>query len=285
MMSDYDPAAFHEQSRKTWNGAAARYEKMSSALFGPLAEELVTFADIRKGWRVLDIACGPGLAARAAARRAGEKGGVLATDFASEMITLAAERPAERRAAPIEWRTMDAQALDLPAKTFDAVICSLGLMLFTKPDQALAEMRRVAAPGSPVACLVQGRRSHMLFTALVFDAIISRAPQLRTPKGAPTLFAFGPDRILEEAFARANLEEIVTRRLNGHFRFKTAEDYWETMTSGSGRARAMLDSLDPFIAAKVKADVLRRATKRHKGSFLEIPYEFVMASGRAPSRR
>ena len=30
------------------------------------------------------------------------------------------------------------------------------------------------------------------------DAIVARAPHLRAPKGAPTLFAFGPDDILED---------------------------------------------------------------------------------------
>jgi hypothetical protein len=146
-------------------------------------------------------------------------------------------------------------------------------------------MRRVAAPGAPVACLVQGRRTAMMFTALVMDAIVARAPHLRAPKGAPTLFAFGPDGILEEAFTRAGLTEIVTRRLNGVFRFASPEEYWSTMTEGAGRTGAMLRSLSPLLQEKVKADVLRRAAKRRVGGFVEIPYEFTLARGFAPSRR
>lgn len=284
-MSEFDPAAFTEGSRQTWSAAAPRYDKLSASLFGPTTEAFIEFAGVRKGWKVLDVATGPGLAARAAARRAGEKGSVLATDFAPGMLELAASRPQEKRAAPIEWRQADAQKLDLPGAAFDAVLCQLGLMLFALPDAALAEMRRVAAPGAPVACLVQGRRTAMLFTALVMDAIVARAPHLRAPKGAPTLFAFGPDDILEEAFSRAGLQEIVTKRLSGVFRFKSPEDYWTTMVDGSGRTRAMLDELDPVTRAKTQADVLRRAAKRKVGSFIEIPYEFVMARGFAPRKR
>lgn len=284
-MSEFDPKTYTEDSRATWNEAAPRYDKLSAALFGPIADEFAVFAELRKGWRVLEVACGPGIATRAAARRVGEKGSVLATDFAPEMLAAAAAWPAEKRAAPIERRVMDAQKLDLPDASFDAVICQLGLMLFAKPHDALAEMRRVAKPGAPVACLVQGRRSAMQFTALVMDAMVARAPHLRAPQGAPTLYAFGPDKILEEAFMKAGLTEIVAKRQNGIFRFKTPEEYWATMTEGAGRTGAMLRSLTPEVQAKVKADVLRRAAKRRVGGFVEIPYEFTMARGFAPSRR
>ena len=284
-VSEFDPDVYHEDSRATWNEAAPRYDKLSAALFGPVAEEFLDFAGLRKGWRALEVACGPGVASRAAARRLGEKGTLLATDFAPEMIALAAARPPEKRGARVEWRVLDAQKMDLPDAAFDAVICQLGLMLFARPDAALAEMRRVAAPGAPVACLVQGRRTSMMFTALVMDALVARAPHLRAPKGAPTLFAFGPDGILEEAFTRADLTEIVTKRLNGAFRFGSPEEYWATMTEGAGRTGAMLRSLPPEIQAKVKADVLRRAAKRRVGGFVEIPYEFTLARGLAPSLR
>ncbi|MFI5361101.1 MAG: class I SAM-dependent methyltransferase [Elusimicrobiota bacterium] len=284
-MADFDPDDFTADSRATWNESATRYDKMSAALFGPIAEEFMVFAGLRKGWRVLEIACGPGVATRAASRRLGEKGSLLATDFSPEMIALAASRPPERRGAPAEFRAMDAQKLDLPDASFDAVICQLGLMLFARPDAALAEMRRVAKPGAPVSCLVQGRRTSMLFTSLVLDAIVARAPQLRAPKGAPTLYSFGPDGILEEAYARAGLTEMVTKRLTGVFRFASPEEYWTTMTDGAGRAGAMLRSLTPEIQAKIKADVLRRAAKRRVGGFVEIPYEFAVARGLAPSRR
>lgn len=284
-MSDFDSEAYTAQSRASWSEAAPRYEVLSSSLFGPVTEEFMDFVGVRKGWKVLDVACGPGIASRAAARRATERGSVLGVDLAPGMVELAASRPAPKRSAPISFRVMDAHRLELPDASFDAAVSQLGLMLFAHPDAALSEMRRVVAPGGPVACLVQGRRSAMLFTALVMDAIVSRAPQLRAPRGGPTLYAFGSDGVLEEAFARAGLTEMVARRLSGVFRFPTPEDYWNCMTEGAGRTGAMLRSLTPEIQAKVKADVLRRAAKRKIGSRVEIPYEFVMARGLAPMIR
>ncbi len=278
-MTTFDPAKHTAESRAVWNEAAERYEKLSNALFGKTAEEFVAFAGLKKKWRVLDVACGPGIASRAAAARIDEKGSVLGIDLAPGMLARARAVPPARRAAPIEYAEMDVHALPLETGSFDAAISQLGLMLFAQPDKALAEMTRVVKTGGVVACLVQGRREKMLFTSLVLHAIVEADPDLRAPEGAPTLYTFGPDGALEAAFARAGLREISTKRLNGTFRFDSPEQYWDVMTEGAGRTGAMLRSLSPADQAWVKKTVLRRALKNKVGSRVEIPYEFMMARG------
>ncbi|MBI4371324.1 MAG: methyltransferase domain-containing protein [Elusimicrobia bacterium] len=280
-MDVFDPDAHTAESRRAWARTAANYARLSQRLFGPAAETLVGFAGIRRGWRALDVACGAGIASRAAAAAAGPRGSVVATDLTPEMIEAAEALPAPARAAPIAWRVMDAEKPELPPASFDAAVCQLGLMLFARPDAALAGMARAVKPGGPVACLVQGRRHAMLFTAIFHDAMARRAPQLKAPPGAPTLFAFGPEGVLEAAFAAAGLTEIVTRRLTGTFRFASPEQYWDEFTQAAGRTGAMLRALAPEVLAKVRSDVLRRAGtfRAGKGKGVDIPYEFVMARG------
>ena len=275
----FDPAAHTAESRAVWNEAAARYQKLSNALFAKTAEEFVDFAGLRKKWRVLDVACGPGIATRAAAAKIDEKGHVLGVDLSVKMLELAKAAPAARRSAPIEYAEMDVHELPLETNSFDAVISQLGLMLFASPDKALAEMTRVAKPGGVVACLVQGRREKMLFTSLILHAITECEPDLRAPYGAPTLFSFGPDGAIDAAFARAGLSELSTKRLSGAFRFSSPDEYWNVMTEGAGRTGAMLRSLDEKGQAWVKKTVLRRAAKNKVRSGIEIPYEFMMARG------
>jgi ubiquinone/menaquinone biosynthesis C-methylase UbiE len=280
----FDPAAHTAEAREVWSESAERYEKLSNSLFAKTAEEFVEFAGLRKKWRVLDVACGPGIATRAAAARIDEKGSVLGVDLASGMIVRAKAVPAAKRCAPIEYAEMDVHDLKLETATFDAAISQLGLMLFAQPDKALAEMVRVVKPGGVVACLVQGRREKMLFTSLVLHAITECDPDLRAPYGAPTIYSFGPDGALEAAFARAGLQELSTKRLTGTFRFASPEEYWTTMTEGAGRTGAMLRSLDEKGQAWVKKTVLRRALKNKTRSGIEIPYEFMMARGFKPGR-
>lgn len=278
-MTKFDPDAHTAETKKTWNDAAERYEKLSTALFARTADEFVAFAGIKKGWTVLDLACGPGLATRAAAVAAGEKGRVTGADLAPGMLETARKIPAPKRAAPIDWAEMDAQALPVKDASYDAVVSQLGLMLFARPDAALSEMARATRGGGVVACLVQGRREKMLFTSLILHALVEADPSLRAPEGAPTLFDFGPDGILEAAFAKAGLTEISTKRLSGTFRFASGEEYWETMIGGAGRTGAMFRSLEPEDQAWVKKTVLRRVEKNRFGPRLEIPYEFMMARG------
>lgn len=280
----FDPAAHTAEAREVWNEAAERYEKLSNSLFAKTAEEFVDFAGLRKKWRVLDVACGPGIATRAAALKIDEKGSVLGIDLASGMLARAKAVPPARRAAPIEYAEMDVHALPLETGAFDAAISQLGLMLFAQPDKALAEMTRVTKPGGVVACLVQGRREKMLFTSLVLHAITECDPDLRAPYGAPTLYSFGPDGAIDAIFARAGLQELSTKRLTGTFRFASPEEYWDTMTQGAGRTGAMLRSLDEKGQAWVKKTVLRRALKNKTRSGVEIPYEFMMARGSKPGK-
>ena len=265
----FDAAAHTAESRAVWNEAAERYEKLSNTLFAKTAEDFVDFAGLRKKWRVLDVACGPGIASRAAAAKIDEKGSVLAVDLSPAMLERAKAAPVARRAAPIEYAEMDVHDLKLEAGSFDAVISQLGLMLFSSPDKALAEMTRVAKPGGVIACLVQGRREKMLFTSLILHAITECDPDLRAPYGAPTLFSFGPDGAIDAAFARAGLSELSTKRLTGSFRFSSPEEYWTVMTDGAGRTGAMLRSLDEKGQAWVKKTVLRRAAKNKAGTGIE----------------
>lgn len=281
----FNADAHTEDAKKVWSEAAERYEKLSNALFAKTATEFADFAGIKKGWRVLDVATGPGLAARAAAAKAGEKGSVLATDLAPGMIARAKAVPPVKRAAPIEFAEMDVHALPLPDASFDAAVSQLGLMLFAKPDQALSEMARVTKPGGVVACLVQGRREKMLFTSLVLHAIVEADPDLRAPEGAPSLYSFGPDGVLDAAFARAGLVELSTKRLNGTFRFASPEEYWTTMIEGAGRTGAMYRSLEEKDQAWVKKTVLRRAAKNKTSVGIEVPYEFMMARGHKAGRK
>lgn len=281
----FDPKKWTQEAEKTWSDAAERYDALSARLFGPTADAFVEFAGLRKGWNVLELACGPGLASRAAAKRLGEKGALLATDLATGMIERAKAGPPVKRGAPITWKVMDAQALDLPDASFDAAFSQLGLMLFAEPDKALAEMARVVAPGGPVSCLVQGRADRMELTALLLMTMIQKAPELKAPPGAPTLFSFGKEGVIETAFAKAGLTEIVVRRLAGTYRFADAEEYWQVMTEGAGKTGQLLRTLSHEKQFFIKKEVIRKANRFRKGRNLEIPYEFVMARGSSPVRK
>ncbi|MEV0614431.1 methyltransferase domain-containing protein [Nonomuraea sp. NPDC050404] len=100
---------------------------------------------------VLEIGCGTGVIARAVARRPGRTGQVTAVDQ-SPVLLAAAQRlaAAEDLGGRIDFRTGDANALDLPDATFDAVIAHTLISHVADPAQVLGEAARVARPGGKV---------------------------------------------------------------------------------------------------------------------------------------
>ena len=113
---------------------------------------LLHAAHIARGMRVLDIAAGTGLAAEAALGVVGPAGHVTAADLSPAMVEKARARLGN--ANNVSVAVEDGQALSFSDKSFDAVVCSLGLMFFPDPLRGLAEFRRVLRPGGRAAVSV-----------------------------------------------------------------------------------------------------------------------------------
>ena len=96
-------------------------------------------AVVRPGDRVLDVCCGTGDLALAAAQAGGK---VTGLDFSDPML----ER-ARLKASEIEWVSGDALALPFADGSFDAVTIGFGLRNLANVERGLAEMRRVLRPG------------------------------------------------------------------------------------------------------------------------------------------
>jgi SAM-dependent methyltransferase len=111
------------------------------------AARLVRYAGIRGGERVLDVACGTGVVAITAARRAAT---VTGLDLTPELLEAAREN-ARLAAVDIDWHEGDAEMLPFPAESFDVVISQFGHMFAPRPAVAVDEMLRVLKPGGTVA--------------------------------------------------------------------------------------------------------------------------------------
>jgi ubiquinone/menaquinone biosynthesis C-methylase UbiE len=120
---------------------AENYERYFVPAIGePLAQSLVAEAGLRPGERVLDVACGTGVVARLAADEVGLDGFVAGIDLNPAMIAVAR---AYSQGWDIAWQVAAAEALPLPDRTFDVILCQMGLQFFADPLGALEEMRRV----------------------------------------------------------------------------------------------------------------------------------------------
>ncbi len=124
------------------------YERaLVNPLFRPWADALLTQVAVRRGERVLDVACGTGIVARLARERAGSTAKVVGIDVAEPMLEMA-----RSVAADIDWRVGDAAALPLqPDERFDLVVCQQGLQFFPDRAGAVRQMRRALVDGGRLA--------------------------------------------------------------------------------------------------------------------------------------
>jgi ubiquinone/menaquinone biosynthesis C-methylase UbiE len=124
------------------------YERvLVEPLFRPWVDHLLERVELTPRDRVLDVACGTGIAARVTMQRLGPKAVVVGVDASEPMLAVA------RRVAPdIEWRHGHAAALPLNSgEQFDVVLCQQGLQFFPDKPAAAREMRRALAPGGRIA--------------------------------------------------------------------------------------------------------------------------------------
>ncbi|MGB4778239.1 demethylmenaquinone methyltransferase [Microbacterium sp.] len=115
----------------------------------------------KPGQRILDLAAGTGASSVALARSGAE---IVAGDFSAGMIAEGRRRHGD---AP-NVTFVEADAMDLPFADdeFDAVTISFGLRNVNDPNQALAEMLRVTAPGGKLVVCEFSHPQNPAFAAL-----------------------------------------------------------------------------------------------------------------------
>lgn len=129
---------------------ATAYEGLHvPALFREWTSRVLDAAEVQAGHRVLDVACGTGVLARAAAVRVGTGGSVAGVDPNPGMLTVARQLN-----DGIEWRHGTAESLPCDDASFDRVISQFGMMFFVDRDLAVREMLRVLVPGGRLAIAV-----------------------------------------------------------------------------------------------------------------------------------
>jgi ubiquinone/menaquinone biosynthesis C-methylase UbiE len=111
------------------------------------AEGFVNRLDIKPGTKVLDVACGNGNLAVAAARKGAEVTGI---DIADNLVE-AAKKRAQAEGLNIKFEQGDAEALPYDDNSFDVVVTMFGAMFAPRPDVTASELVRVCKPGGTIA--------------------------------------------------------------------------------------------------------------------------------------
>jgi ubiquinone/menaquinone biosynthesis C-methylase UbiE len=253
--------------------AAAEYDRAFAHVSTHFVPSLLRAVRLAPGMRVLDIATGTGLAAEPALAVVGPAGHVTAADVSPSMIERARARFGNAPNASVSVE--DGQALSFADGSFDAVLCSLGLMFFPDPARGLSEFRRVLRPGRRAAVSVQTVPDRS-YNGQINVIVARHVPSLA--EATSRTFALGGAARLQLLFSEAGFVDIETHTEKHTFRIPSFDAYYGPFERGGASTGQALAALPDDIRHAVREEV-RRDLGNTDGP-VEVHMEIRVASGR-----
>lgn len=224
----FDPIRYRAGQRQEWNTAASGWQNRWQEIEPPLqsvSDRMMELADIQPGQRVLDVATGIGEPAVTAARRVGPSGRVTAIDLSPQMLAFGRTRATELGLHNIDFREMDAEALDLPEHSFDIILSRFGLMFLPALDAALKSMLKLLLPGGRLVAAVWGPPQKVPFARLPMEVMMRELQLPPPPPGMPGPFRLGDANYVEQLLTQAGFTQIHIEPMMLTLEWDSVEEY------------------------------------------------------------
>jgi SAM-dependent methyltransferase len=244
-----------------------------------VTEWLVARLDPKRGQTILELAAGPGDTGFEIGRELGGEGRLISSDYAPEMVEVARRRGAAFGRENIEFKRLDAQAIDLPDDTVDGVVCRFGFMLLHDPDAALSECRRVLRSGGRLVFATWGPPERNPWIMALGMAMLQHGhPPPGDPFGPGGIFSMADPETVRRMLTKGGFADVEIDEVQVNHRFSTFDEYWNLQSEIAGPLAARIKSLSPEERSSLK-DTLRESV----GTFAEagglaLPGVAVVAS-------
>jgi ubiquinone/menaquinone biosynthesis C-methylase UbiE len=284
MTQSFDPVQYKAQQKQDWSAVANGWKKWWTTFEGSaqaVSDRLVALAQLQPGHQVLDVATGIGEPAVTAARQVGPTGRVLATDQAPQMLALARARTLEFGLTNIEFREVDAEQLEFPTQSFDAILSRWGLMFLPDLALALQRMHGLLRPGGRLAAAVWAAPQKVPLISVAMGMVRQQLQTPPPPADVPGPFSLAETGRLAQALTRAGFTDIRSEPLTVTFAWPTAEDYTRFQQDIAAPITALLDKEPPERRAAVWQAVTE-AARQHADpdGYVRMANEAICVSAR-----
>ena len=282
----HNPQAFKQAMRAQWDLAApgwnAHTDQLREWLREP-TEAMCRMAGVVPGARVLDVAAGAGEQTEVIARQVGRRGYVLATDLSPAIISKANENVARGGWGHVETRVADGEDLQVPAASFDAAVCRLGLMFFPDPLRGLREIFRALRPGGGVCTMVFSRpEKNPCVTILMSTALKHAGLPARDPFLPGGLLSLGQPGRIDALFRSAGFHDVATTAVDAVFRLPSVDHYLAFVRSSASPILQILQGLDSAVTDAAWGEMRERLSVFTTPGGWEGPNELLLTVGRRP---
>jgi SAM-dependent methyltransferase len=213
--------------------AWTRLQQGMDIQLGPFGVAVVDALTPTRNERVIDVGCGCGETTLQVAALVGPEGSATGVDISAPMLARARERAARSKVVNVEFLETDAQvapATDVGAP-FDAVVSRFGVMFFSDPVAAFANIRSWVAPEGRLAFVCwQAPEANPWMSNLAREVAARLPPQPPLDAGAPGPLAFADPVRTEEILRSSGWDDVSvtpclrTMQLFGTDDFESAVD-------------------------------------------------------------
>ena len=269
-----EPEEFRNFEHAGWEEIPSQYHCAFGELTSQAIEPLLDAARIRKGTKLLDVACGPGYVSALAAKRGAI---VLGIDFSSSML-----EEAKRLHPGIDFREGDAEQLPLGGGLFDAVSMNFGILHLGRPENALLEAYRVLRSGGRFAFSVWCDPQETIGFAIVLRAVEAHGePRVALPEGPPFFRYSNPEECTRSLIA-AGFESPTVRKISQTWRLPAGDGLFYAMKDSTVRTAGLLRAQKATVLDKIRAAMRAEVAKYTRGEVVELSMPALIVSGVKP---
>lgn len=251
----------------TWERRREEIETIAA----PMRAWLIDRLEPQRGDTVLELAAGAGDTGFETLATIGMSGRLICTDISPRMLDAARRRGEELGARNVEFRTMDAEDIELDDESVDGVICRIGYMLFPDPARALSETRRVLRPGGRLVFALWGPPEHNPFFTTAMAPLV-QAGHLDPPDpDAPGVFRLADQDRAAALVREAGFDEVEIEPVAVRFRFPSIHAYVAMVADTAGPVALALQRLSPGERDAVEKFAESALERYRDGDGYELP--------------
>jgi ubiquinone/menaquinone biosynthesis C-methylase UbiE len=263
---------FSKLEYEGWTRVADLYDRTWSNLTKQFIESLLNAAHVEKGMKVLDVACGPGYVSQAIHLRNATTIGI---DFSSSMIDIA-----QKLYPHLEFEEGDAQSLNFPDKSFDAVVMNFGMLHLSKPELAITEAHRVLKTGGSLGFTIWAGPDKSPAASVMFNNIMKHADKNVNMPEAPPSYYFSDEKLTTDLLKKNGFENISFADHMVEWIVPSAEYLFETEINAGVRTASFIKRQTPETIAKIKKDVVAEMEQFHEEDHYRLKFCGCVVAGR-----